>query len=187
MARFLPIPGSCHGARFRRQTGAAPEADGHAARAIDLPGHGEGLPPPETGTLNAEPDAVLDTARPGRICSGQSTAGASISAAASRAPDDRHGLICLCAYAPGDGLSPAQMRRRAGRLPPMRVVRRSEHRLTCPAAPARARSVCYRDDRTVMGAAFDADRVQGRTASHSPVLSRPGDLARLQGRIAADL
>ncbi|MGR3760332.1 alpha/beta fold hydrolase [Roseobacteraceae bacterium NS-SX3] len=114
MADFLLIHGSCHGAWCWRDLIPALEARGHAARAIDLPGHAHGRDP-ATVTLEETAEAVLAAATPESIVLGHSWAGFPITLAADRAPGAMRGLIYLCAYVPVPGLSLVDMRRRGPR------------------------------------------------------------------------
>ncbi|WP_298849721.1 alpha/beta fold hydrolase [uncultured Ruegeria sp.] len=112
MASFLLIHGSCHGAWCWRDLIPALEAQGHTARAIDMPSHGADPTPVAEVTLESCRDAILNACTPDTIVVGHSWGGYPISAAAEAQPDAMHALIYLCAYVPQDGLSMAEMRRR---------------------------------------------------------------------------
>ena len=114
MADFLLVHGSCHGAWCWRDVIPALQAIGHTARAIDLPGHGDGRDLASV-TLEQTADAVLAATTPDTIVVGHSWGGYPISAAAEKHPDAMRGLIYLCAYVPVSGLSVADMRRNGPR------------------------------------------------------------------------
>lgn len=59
MAALLLVHGSCHGAWCWREVIPALEALGHAARAIDLPAHGEDRTPAAAATLDGYAGAIL--------------------------------------------------------------------------------------------------------------------------------
>lgn len=114
MAELLLIHGSCHGAWCWRDLIPALQAQGHTARAIDLPGHGDGHDLASV-TLDQTADAILAATTPDTIVLGHSWAGYPISAAAEKQPDAMRGLIYLCAYVPVSGLSLIDMRRNGPR------------------------------------------------------------------------
>ncbi|MEP4036518.1 alpha/beta fold hydrolase [Pseudophaeobacter sp.] len=110
MADFLLIHGSCHGAWCWRDVIPALEAQGHSARAIDLPGHNDGRDL-ATVTLAETAQAILAASTPDTIVLGHSWAGYPISATAEINPGALRGLIFLCAYVPLSGQSLIEMRK----------------------------------------------------------------------------
>ncbi|WP_122073133.1 alpha/beta fold hydrolase [Pseudophaeobacter sp. EL27] len=110
MADFLLIHGSCHGAWCWRDVIPALEAQGHSARAIDLPGHNDGRDL-ATVTLAETAQAILAASTPDTIVLGHSWAGFPISAAAELDASALRGLIYLCAYVPLSGQSLIEMRK----------------------------------------------------------------------------
>ncbi|MFW8594257.1 alpha/beta fold hydrolase [Cribrihabitans neustonicus] len=110
MADLLLIHGSCHGAWCWRELIPALAARGHGARAIDLPGHGDGRDPASV-TLAETAEAVRAASTPRTIVLGHSWGGFPISAAAELDPGAMRGLIYLCAYVPKDGMSLIGMRK----------------------------------------------------------------------------
>lgn len=111
MADFLLIHGSCHGAWCWRDVIPALQAQGHSARAIDLPGHGDDGRDPASVTLEETAQAIVKALRPGTLLVGHSWAGFPISAAADLAPNLLGGLIYLCAYVPVGDQSLIDMRK----------------------------------------------------------------------------
>ncbi|GGL51355.1 alpha/beta fold hydrolase [Wenxinia marina] len=125
MASFLLVHGSCHGAWCWEETVPALAALGHAARAIDLPGHGADPTPPEGVTLDDYARAIVAALRDGDILVGHSMGGFPITAAAELAPERIARLVYLCAYVPSAaGHSLAEMRRLAPRQPLVEAIRR---------------------------------------------------------------
>ena len=143
MTDILLIHGSCHGAWCWRDLIPALQAQGHRARAIDLPGHGEDTTPIAQVTLDAYADAVLRASTPETVVVGHSMGGYAITAAAERDPSKMAGLIYLCAYVPQNGLSLAQMRKMAPRQPLMPAVRMAEDGLSFTIDPAMAPDLFY--------------------------------------------
>lgn len=117
MAAFLLVHGSCHGGWYWRDLIPELAARGHAARAIDLPGHGADPTPAAQVTLDAYARAIVDALaeQDGAIVVGHSMAGYAIAAAAELAPERIGKLVYLCAYVPVSGRSLADMRRAAPR------------------------------------------------------------------------
>lgn len=112
-ARFLLIHGSRHGAWCWEALIPALAALGHEARAIDLPGHGDGRDPAGV-TLADYGAAIVEAAgaMDGPVTLvGHSAAGFPLTLAADRAPGLFAGLIYLCAYVPAPGMSMIAMRR----------------------------------------------------------------------------
>ncbi|WP_424985598.1 alpha/beta fold hydrolase [Microbulbifer sp. S227A] len=144
-ADFLLVHGSCHGAWCWRDLIPQLNARGHAARAIDLPGHGNDTTPVVAQTLAACRDAVLAASRPDTIILGHSWGGYPIGAAAEADPDAMRGLVFLCAYVPVSGLSMVDMRKRAPRHPILSVVQRAPDGKTLSVDPDKAAAVFYND------------------------------------------
>lgn len=102
-------------------------ARGIAARAIDLPGHGEDRTPLAEVTLDGYARAILAAARemhdgPVPVL-GHSMAGYAIAAAAVMEPLLIERLIFLCAYVPEDGRSLVEMRKAGPRQPLAGAIR----------------------------------------------------------------
>ncbi|QAX30784.1 alpha/beta fold hydrolase [Leisingera sp. NJS204] len=110
MAEVLLIHGSCHGAWCWRDVIPGLEASGHSARAITLPGHGDGRDPADV-TLAETAEVIAAASTPDTLVLGHSWGGFPISAAAEAAPENLRGLIYLCAYIPVSGMSLIGMRK----------------------------------------------------------------------------
>lgn len=145
MAEFLLIHGSCHGAWCWRDLIPALGALGHAARAIDLPAHGEDRTPASEATLALYADQILGAIDAPVTLVGHSAAGYPISLAAERAPEKIARLVYLCAYVPRPGMSMIDMRRAGPRQTLQGVVRAAPDGLTYTVDPARARDRFYQD------------------------------------------
>lgn len=111
MTPILLIHGSGHGAWCWRDVLPILNNGGHAARAIDLPSHGNDKTPPDQTTLDLYAKTILDAITEPTILVGHSMAGFPISLAAEQAPEKIARLIYVCAYVPLSGLSLADMRR----------------------------------------------------------------------------
>ncbi|KPA20150.1 Pyrethroid hydrolase [Shimia sp. SK013] len=145
MSDILLVHGSCHGAWCWRDLIPALENLGHTARAIDLPSHGEDPTPIADVTLDTCGQAVADALDKDTVVVGHSWAGFPISRAADLAPGQISRLIFLCAYAPWDGYSLADMRRAAPRQPILDAVIKSDDGLSYTIDPAKTRRVFYHD------------------------------------------
>ncbi len=145
MADFLLVPGSCHGAWCWRDLIPAMAAQGHAARAIDMPGLGMDQTPLSGITLDDCKDAVLAASTPETLIVGHSWGGYPISAAAESAPGSMRGLIYLCAYFPIDSLSMVERRKRAPRQPLTEAVVKSGDGVSYTVAPDRVPDLFYHD------------------------------------------
>lgn len=145
MSDILLVHGSCHGAWCFRDLIPALEALGHNARAIDLPSHGADQTPLADVTLDTCGQAVADALGEDTVVLGHSWGGYPISRAADLAPGKIARLIYLCAYAPWDGHSLADMRRAAPRQPILDAVIKSEDGLSYTIDPAKTRRVFYHD------------------------------------------
>ena len=158
MAEFLLIHGSCHGAWCWRDVIPALEGLGHAARAIDLPSHGDDLTPISEVTLDAYRDAILNAIEAPVMLVGHSMAGFPIAAAAELAPEKIARLINVCAYAPFSGMSLVEMRKLAARQPILDAIELSADRMTWSPIASKARETFYHDcpDETV---AFAMERL----------------------------
>ena len=108
MADILLVHGSCHGAWCWRDLIPALTTRGHRPRTLDLPGHGDGLPP-QSATLEASCRAVAAALTPETVVLGHSWAGFPITGAVAHALP--RGLIYLCAYVPTSGMSLIEMRK----------------------------------------------------------------------------
>jgi pimeloyl-ACP methyl ester carboxylesterase len=211
MAEFLLIHGSCHGAWCWRDLIPALAARGHAARAIDLPGHGEDATPPGEVTLDAYAEAILAAIDAPVVLVGHSMAGFPITAAAENAPEKIARLVYLCAYVPAGGVSLVEMRRAAPRQPLLPALQTSADGASFSVRPEMARQVFYHDcpEEAVAYAVprlcpqpvapqatplavtersralpRDADRVHEMATGHSPFFADPAGLARRLDRIA---
>jgi len=114
MAEFLLVHGACHGAWCWRDVLPLLNIDGHSARAIDLPAHGEDTSAISDCSLDAYADKVIAAIRGPVILVGHSLAGMTISAVAEKAPEKLERLIYLTAWLPGNGDSARDMRKSAG-------------------------------------------------------------------------
>jgi pimeloyl-ACP methyl ester carboxylesterase len=101
--RFVLIHGGFHGAWCWSRTIPELERLGHAAIAIDLPGHG--LRRDERSTLADRRDAILEVLQRGDVLVGHSGGGYDISLAADAAPDKVAHLVYLAAGLPLEGQS----------------------------------------------------------------------------------
>jgi len=144
MADILLVHGSCHGAWCWRDLIPALQAQGHTARAIDLPGHGDARDLASV-TLDQSADAILAATTPDTIVLGHSWAGYPISAAAEKAPDAMRGLIYLCAYVPVSGLSLIDMRRNGPRQTLTDAVIKDPGGASYKIDPNRAPDLFYHD------------------------------------------
>ncbi|TCL08710.1 pimeloyl-ACP methyl ester carboxylesterase [Shimia isoporae] len=145
MSDILLVHGSCHGAWCFRDLIPALEALGHSARAIDLPSHGQDSTPIEDVTLDTCGQTVADALGDNTFVLGHSWGGYPISRAADLADGKIARLIFLCAYAPWDRHSLADMRRAAPRQPILDAVIKSEDGLSYTIDPAKTRRVFYHD------------------------------------------
>jgi pimeloyl-ACP methyl ester carboxylesterase len=145
MARFLLIHGSCHGAWCWRDVLPFLNTGGHSARAIDLPSHGADRTPIDAVTLDSYADAILAAIDEPVVLVGHSMAGYPISAAAERAPEKIAKLIYVCAYAPVNGLSLADMRRAGPRQPLLDAIVTAPDRLSFTIDPAKVEEKFYHD------------------------------------------
>ncbi|WP_270728088.1 alpha/beta fold hydrolase [Shimia sp. Alg240-R146] len=145
MSDILLVHGSCHGAWCWRDLIPALADLGHSARAIDLPSHGADPTPIADVTLDTCGQAVADALGKDTVVVGHSWAGFPISRAADLAPGQISRLIFLCAYAPWDGYSLADMRRAAPRQPILDAVIKSDDGLSYTIDPAKTRRVFYHD------------------------------------------
>jgi pimeloyl-ACP methyl ester carboxylesterase len=121
------------------------EARGHAARAIDLPAHGEDATPVAAASLEAYAASITGALTGPTLLVGHSAGGVAITAAAERDPGRVAGLVYLCAYALADGESLAGRRRQAARQPLMPAVRRSPDGASFTVDPELAPGIFYHD------------------------------------------
>lgn len=145
MADILLIHGSCHGAWCWEKLIPHLSARGHTARAIDLPGHGADKTPVETVTLDHYAQAITENCREQTTLVGHSMGGYAIAAAAQRNPERIAQLIYLCAYVPQNGVSLAQMRRKAPRQPLLPAIRMAPDGLSFVIDPELAPDIFYHD------------------------------------------
>ncbi|MBW6418648.1 alpha/beta fold hydrolase [Celeribacter sp. PS-C1] len=126
---ILLVHGSAHGAWCWRDLLPELERQGLKARALDLPSHGESLTDYTEVTLERYRDAILaDIAKHGGPVAlvGHSAGGYPITAVAETAPDKIASLVYICAYVPQDGMSLADMRRRAADQPVLDLIERTD-------------------------------------------------------------
>lgn len=145
MAHFLLVHGSCHGAWCWRDLIPALEAQGHTARAIDLPSHGDDPTPPGDVTLDDYAAAIHRALDRPSIVVGHSMGGYPISRAADLDPTHIEKLVYLCAYVPRPDHSLIEMRLSAPRQPILKAVRKAEDGVTFSVVPEHAREVFYHD------------------------------------------
>ena len=145
MADFLLIHGSCHGAWCWERVIPLLAQQGHRARAIDLPAHGQDPTPAVEATLEGYASAILKAIDQPVILVGHSMAGFPISLAAERAPDRLAALVYLCAYVPVSGQSLGAMRRAGPRQPLAPAIRVAPDRVTFAFDPAMIEDKFYHD------------------------------------------
>jgi pimeloyl-ACP methyl ester carboxylesterase len=101
--RFVLVHGGNHGAWCWDRVIPEIERRGHAAVAVELPGHGTRVHEP--GSLEGYRNAVLGAIQPGDVLVGHSMGGYVISVAADAAVSDVSHLVYLAAGLPVEGLS----------------------------------------------------------------------------------
>ncbi len=99
--RFVLVHGGFHGAWCWSRLVPELERLGHAALAIDLPGHGQRRA--EASTLESRTDAITNVLQPGDVLVGHSGGGFDITLAADQATDRIRHLIYLAAGLPIEG------------------------------------------------------------------------------------
>lgn len=144
MAEFLLVHGSCHGAWCWRDVIPALDAFGHRARAIDLPGHGDGR---EAGTVTLDETcrAVAEAATEQSILVGHSWGGFPITGALSHMEVLPRGLIYLCAYLPKADQSLIDMRRAGPRQTIGSAAQKSGDEMSYTIVPEAAPELFYHD------------------------------------------
>lgn len=145
MARFLLIHGAAHGAWCWHKVIPALIAEGHEARAIDLPSHGVDQTPMAEVTLDLYAQSVLDALDDETIVVGHSMGGYPITRAAVLDATHFARLVYLCAYVPRPGLSLAQMRKLAKTQPLLEAFRRNPDGLSMHFATDKAHEKFYHD------------------------------------------
>ncbi len=145
MARFLLVHGASHGAWCWRDVVPALERRGHAARAIDLPSHGQDRTPAGEVGLESYIEAILGALSEPAILVAHSMAGVPATAAADRAPDKVTRLVYLCAYRPENGDSVAELRRAQDRQPLLPAIRRAPDGIAFDFDPEMAPELFYHD------------------------------------------
>ncbi|SFG23792.1 Pimeloyl-ACP methyl ester carboxylesterase [Roseobacter denitrificans OCh 114] len=115
------------------------------ARAIDLPSHGADDTPVQTVTLDCYAQAIVENCHEQTTLVGHSMGGYAISAAAERVPEQIAQLIYLCAYVPQNGMTLAQMRKKAPRQPLLPAVRMAPDGLSFTIDPEMAPDIFYHD------------------------------------------
>ncbi|WP_417250601.1 alpha/beta fold hydrolase [Celeribacter sp.] len=146
---FLFVHGSCHGAWCWRGVLPAMRARGVEARALDLPSHGDDSTPYAEVTLAHYRNAILADidAHGGApvVLVGHSAGGYPISAVADTAPEKVTHLAYVCAYVPRDGLSLADMRRRAKRQLILDAIKKTDDGLAFTFLPDKVEDALYGD------------------------------------------
>lgn len=148
MARFILVHGSNHGAWCWRDVVPLLEGLGHSVTAIDLPSHGEDATPIVDVSLDSYVQAVIDEIEKSDgpvVLLGHSAAGVTIASVAEKIPGRITRLIYLAAYAPKDGDSLSQMRKRAKRQLVIHAVELSEDRQSYTFDLAEAPKIFYHD------------------------------------------
>ena len=126
MTNFLLIHGAAHGAWCWRDVLPLLQAQGHSARAIDLPSHGADKTPYTQVGLGDYARAIVEAIHEPTVLVGHSMGGYPITLAAELAPEKVQALIYVCAYVPAPGLSLSQMRMQAPRQPLLPFIRMRE-------------------------------------------------------------
>jgi pimeloyl-ACP methyl ester carboxylesterase len=145
MADFLLIHGSCHGAWCWEEVIPRLRARGHAAQAIDLPGHGLDQTPVGEVTLDTYAQTIAKACGDKTVLVGHSMGGYAITAAARLVPERIAKLIYLCAYVPREGVSLAEMRKLAPSQPLLPAVRMQPDGLSFTIDPDMAKDIFYHD------------------------------------------
>jgi pimeloyl-ACP methyl ester carboxylesterase len=99
--RFVLVHGGFHGAWCWDRLIPELERRGHAAVAVDLPGHGKRVH--EDATLAGYRDAVVEVIEPGDVLVGHSLGGFTVSVAADAAVDRVRHVVYLAAGLPIEG------------------------------------------------------------------------------------
>ncbi len=111
MTHFVLVHGSWHGAWCWEKVTPLLEAAGHVAVAVDLPGHGDDMTPPNQVTLldyaNRISRAVAEQPGP-VVLVGHSMGGGAITQAVEQCAERLSLLIYLTAFVPGNGTSVAE-------------------------------------------------------------------------------
>lgn len=113
MAHFLLIHGASHGAWCWKKLVPLLAAQGHTARAIDLPSHGDDPTDPETVTMTDYVAACRNAVEDETILVGHSLGGLTITLAAAEVPHKIRSLVYLCAFVPPPGQAFAEVRKAA--------------------------------------------------------------------------
>lgn len=145
MSDFLLIHGSAHGAWCWRDLIPHLTAAGHAARAIDLPSHGDDTTPITDVTLDMYAEAICAAMTNKTVLVGHSMAGFPITLAADIAPHMIDKLIYICAHVPQPGKSIADMRLLADSQPLAEAMVPSADGASITINPALAHAKFYHD------------------------------------------
>jgi pimeloyl-ACP methyl ester carboxylesterase len=148
MSIFLLIHGGEHGAWCWARLIPELRARGHEAPALDLPGHGDDLTPPEQVTFDDYVGAILaalERLEEAPVLVGHSLAGMMISAVAERAPEKLKRLVYLAAHLPRDGDSLLSLEERNPQPCVTRHLRPVRNGAALSVVPDRVRELFYAD------------------------------------------
>jgi pimeloyl-ACP methyl ester carboxylesterase len=168
MSIFLLVHGGEGGAWCWTKLIPELRARGHEALAIDLPGHGADLTPPEHVTFDAYVSAILaalERLEEAPVLLGHSLAGMMISAVAERAPEKLKRLVYLAAHLPRDGDSMLSLEERNPQPCVTRHLRLVRNGAAVTVAPDKVRELFYAD-------CADADAAEA-VARHRPEPTAP--------------
>lgn len=135
MSEVILIHGASHGAWCWSHVLPELARLGLAARALDLPGHGQDRTPPNRITLDLYAQTILAGLTRPAVLVGHSAGGYAIAAAALMRPDLVDRLIYLTAWVPTPDRSLADLRRAARPEALTRAIRLAPDRLTYAFAP----------------------------------------------------
>lgn len=117
MSTYILVHGAYHGGWCFEKVLPLLEAQGHAAIAVDLPGHGDNQVPMTEVTLAAYVDhvcAVIDAQDEPVVLLGHSLGGMTITQVCERMPEKIQWVVYLTAMMPGDGQNRADLAEHEG-------------------------------------------------------------------------